>query len=64
MTILKKKDHERLIELMAKAAVASDSGPEGSTLFDVHWREFGEGYKSSMRAALPVVREFDRKHKG
>lgn len=45
------------VERMARAMAENDSGPEGSALFDIHWREFGEGYKSSALAALKALRE-------
>lgn len=47
----------RMVEKMARAMVAEDSGPEGSALFDIHWREFGEGYMVSARAAIEAMRE-------
>jgi len=46
-----------MIELVARAMVAADSGPEGSALFDIHWHEFGAGYLKSARAAIEVMRE-------
>ena len=53
--------HDELVEKMARAMAAKDSGPEGSVLFEIHWREFGEGYLSGAVAALavarPVIRE-------
>lgn len=49
--------HDQLIEAMARAMAAGDSGPEGSALFDIHWAEFGDGYTKGAHAALAVVRE-------
>lgn len=45
---------EKAVEAMAmaRAGVAHDSGPECGYLFKVHWREFGEGYTNTARAAL------------
>lgn len=50
-------EHEKLVERVARSAAARDSGPEGSALFEIHWREFGEGYKPSMRAAIATIYE-------
>lgn len=46
-----------MIEKMALAMAVADSGPEGSGLFNIHWTEFREGYKSSARAALEALLE-------
>lgn len=46
-----------MIERVARAMVVADSGPEGSTLFDIHWEEFGEGYMAGARAAIEAMRE-------
>lgn len=46
-----------MIERVARAMVAADSGPEGSTLFDIHWEEFGEGYMAGARVAIEAMRE-------
>ncbi len=46
-----------LRERVAKAMVAKDSGPEGSLLFKLHWREFAEGYLTSADAAIAIVLE-------
>jgi len=46
-----------MIERVAKAMAANDSGPEGSRLFDIHWGEFGGGYMESARAAIEAMRE-------
>jgi len=46
-----------MIEKMARAMVAQDSGPEGSALFAIHWKEFGDGYLASARAALTALLE-------
>lgn len=48
---------ESMIERVAKAIVAGDSGPEGSVLFDIHWREFGDGYMKGARTAIEAMRE-------
>lgn len=45
----------KMIERVARAMVAEDSGPEGSMLFDLHWKEFGEGYTCSARAAIEAM---------
>jgi len=52
--------HDELVKKMARAMAAKDSGPEGSVLFEIHWREFGEGYLSGAVAALAVARPFIR----
>lgn len=46
-----------MIERVARAMAAKDSGPIGSILFDIHWREFGDGYISSALAAIEAMRE-------
>ncbi len=46
-----------MVEKVARAMVAADSGPEGSTLFAIHLREFGDGYRSAARAAIEAMRE-------
>ena len=48
---------ESMIERVARAMVAADSGPEGSALFDFHWAEFGEGYMESARVAIAAMRK-------
>jgi hypothetical protein len=48
--------NDDLLEKVARAMAAKDSGPEGSVLFEIHWREFGEGYLSGAVAALAVAR--------
>ena len=53
--------HDELVEKMARAMAAKDSGPEGSVLFEIHWREFGEGYLSGAVAALAVARPVIKK---
>ena len=50
-------EQQKLREAVARAMVAKDSGPEGSMLFDLHWREFGEGYLASADAAIAVALE-------
>lgn len=50
-------EQKALREAVARAMVAKDSGPDGSTLFEVHWREFGEGYLSGADAAIAVALE-------
>lgn len=46
-----------MIERVARAMAAKDSGPEGSALFDIHWREFAHGYTTSAVAAIEAMRE-------
>ena len=46
-----------MIEKVARAMCADDSGPEGSTQFDFHWEEVGHCYMSNARAALNAMRE-------
>lgn len=46
-----------MIERVARAMIANDSGPEGSKLFEIHLDEFGEGYRSSARAAMEAMIE-------
>jgi len=46
-----------MIERVARAMAAKDSGPEGSELFGIHWDEFGDGYVESARAAIEAMRE-------
>lgn len=46
-----------MVEKVARAMVAADSGPAGSALFEVHLREFGDGYRSAARAAIEAMRE-------
>lgn len=43
------------IEIMTRAMVANDNGPEGSALFSIHWREFESGYRDSAKAALAAL---------
>ncbi|WP_420961145.1 hypothetical protein [Brucella sp. IR073] len=45
-----------LVERVARMMAENDSGPEGSALFDIHWTEFGEGYKASARVAIAEIR--------
>ena len=45
-----------MVERVARAMVASDSGPEGSYLFDLHWSEFAEGYRKGARSAIEAMR--------
>lgn len=40
---------------IAKAMVERESGPEGSSLFDIHWDEFGEVYYNSAKSALAAM---------
>ena len=40
------------LEKGVRAAIALDSGPEGSKLFEIHYAEFAEGYRASIRAAF------------
>lgn len=52
------QDSERsIVERMAREMAANDSGPEGSPLFDIHWRKFGPGYMDNAIAALKAQRE-------
>ena len=46
-----------MIERVAVAMAENDSGPMDSALFAIHWREFGEGYIDSARAAIAAMRE-------
>lgn len=46
-----------MIEKVARAMAANDSGPEGSSLFEIHWREFGRGYLDSAAVAIEAMRE-------
>lgn len=46
-----------MIDRVARAMAAKDSGPQGSALFDIHWKEFGAGYVESARAAIEAMRE-------
>ena len=46
-------------ERVARAMIAADSGPIGSALYEIHEREFGEGYASSADAALSALRPGD-----
>lgn len=46
-----------MVEKVARAMAARDSGPEGSSLFKTHWGEFGDGYKESARTAIEAMRE-------
>jgi hypothetical protein len=46
---------EVMVEKMAVAMAVNDSGPEGSKLFEIHWREFADGYRSGARAALSAL---------
>ena len=46
-----------MVEKVAKAMAAAESGPEGSALFSIHWDEFGDGYLDSARVAIEAMRE-------
>jgi len=46
-----------MIERVARAMAENDSGPMDSALFAIHWREFGEGYIDSARAAIAAMRD-------
>ena len=48
-------EQEALREKVARAMAAADGGPEGSTLFEIHMREFGDGYRNGADAAIAVV---------
>lgn len=48
-------EQEALREKVARAMAAGDSGPEGSTLFEIHMREFGDGYRKGADAVIAVV---------
>jgi len=45
------------LEAGVRAAIALDSGPEGSKLFEIHYAEFAEGYRASIRAACLAMLE-------
>lgn len=47
--------NDKMVDRVARAMLAQDSGPEGSSLFDIHWNEFGEGYMQSARAAIQAT---------
>lgn len=49
--------HEELVEKVAREAVARDSGPQGSKLFEIHWAEFGAAYIVGARADISVIYE-------
>lgn len=46
---------KKAVEVMTMAAIAQDSGPIGSTLFNVHWAEFGDGYREVAEASLTAL---------
>lgn len=46
---------DKLVVDMARTMVAGDSGPEGSVLFEIHWKEFAEGYLAGAKSLLPIV---------
>lgn len=48
-----------MIERVARAMAANDSGPQGSALFDIHWNEFGYGYRESALVAIQAMMEPD-----
>lgn len=43
------------VDVLARAIIAQDSGPEGSRLFDIHWAEFGEGATQTAQAVLEAL---------
>lgn len=46
-----------MIAIVARAMAMADSGPEGSQLYDLHWREFGPAYLQSARIAITAMRD-------
>ena len=40
------------LEAGVRAMIVKDSGPEGSRLFEIHWAEFSNTYRESLRAAF------------
>lgn len=46
-----------LIEIGVRAAIAADSGPENSILFDIHWNEFADSYRTTLQIALDAMAE-------
>lgn len=46
-----------MVERVARAMIAVDSGPEGSAIFAMHLDEFGDGYRKTARAAIEAMRE-------
>jgi hypothetical protein len=46
-----------IVKSMAVAMVEKDSGPNGSTLFGVHWNEFGATYTESAEAAWKAAQK-------
>lgn len=47
----------KMVERVARAMAAADSGPEGSKLFEFHWAEFSEGYLSGAAIAIEAMRD-------
>lgn len=45
-----------LIEECTEALVEMDSGPKGSSLFDIHMYEFGENYRGCACCVIEVLR--------
>lgn len=45
------------LEAGIRAAIAADSGPEGSKLFEIHWAEFADSYREGIRAAFLAMIE-------
>ena len=39
------------LEAGVRAMIVKDSGPAGSRLFEIHWAEFSDTYRESLRAA-------------
>lgn len=48
---------DKLVVDMAEAMVENDSGPKGSVLFEIHWKEFADGYLSGARSVLHIVQQ-------
>lgn len=48
---------ERVVEAVARAMAEADSGPEGSTLFEIHMREFGIGYYDAATVAIEAYQK-------
>lgn len=48
---------DELIEIGVRAAVVADSGPENSILFDIHWNEFADSYRTTLLIALDAMAE-------
>lgn len=46
-----------MIEKVARAMAASDSGPIGSTSFEFHWAEVGHEYMHNAKAAIEAMRD-------